>query len=253
MIRIQYSPELYHHGIKGQKWGVRRFQNEDGTLTPEGKKRYGVETSSFTLTKDNWNSKEGKKWRKRVGKGFFNGSQNEYFIERQVRDKGRSVDLYLDKKQFKSNNRKDMNPLARMSRLEVGTVGGIRPKDKTYVRVRGKNTKDAKKLRAAATAFGAATLALGIFETYKRYKNVQFIAAMKGYDFSFGAFKGTAKAIVNAANEAFKARQEDRKSGRINNEEEYEQTHDIFESNYDPSSKSWDASRKRLSGPTNES
>ena len=31
--------ELYHHGIKGQKWGVRRFQNKDGSLTPAGKKR----------------------------------------------------------------------------------------------------------------------------------------------------------------------------------------------------------------------
>lgn len=31
--------ELYHHGIKGQHWGIRRFQKEDGTLTPEGKKR----------------------------------------------------------------------------------------------------------------------------------------------------------------------------------------------------------------------
>lgn len=30
--------ELYHHGIKGQKWGVRRFQNEDGSLTDAGKK-----------------------------------------------------------------------------------------------------------------------------------------------------------------------------------------------------------------------
>lgn len=34
--------ELEHHGILGQKWGVRRFQNEDGSLTPEGKDRYGV-------------------------------------------------------------------------------------------------------------------------------------------------------------------------------------------------------------------
>ena len=32
--------ELYHHGIKGQKWGVRRFQNTDGSLTAAGKKRY---------------------------------------------------------------------------------------------------------------------------------------------------------------------------------------------------------------------
>lgn len=33
---------LAHHGIKGQKWGKRRYQNEDGTLTAEGKKRYGT-------------------------------------------------------------------------------------------------------------------------------------------------------------------------------------------------------------------
>lgn len=32
--------ELYHYGIKGQKWGVRRYQNKDGTLTPAGKKKY---------------------------------------------------------------------------------------------------------------------------------------------------------------------------------------------------------------------
>lgn len=32
--------ELYHHGIKGQKWGIRRFQNPDGSLTAAGKERY---------------------------------------------------------------------------------------------------------------------------------------------------------------------------------------------------------------------
>lgn len=37
--------ELYHSGIKGQKWGVRRFQNEDGTLTEAGKARYNQDGS----------------------------------------------------------------------------------------------------------------------------------------------------------------------------------------------------------------
>lgn len=35
-----FTDYLCHHGIKGQKWGVRRFQNPDGSLTNEGRKRY---------------------------------------------------------------------------------------------------------------------------------------------------------------------------------------------------------------------
>lgn len=34
------ADELKHYGIKGMKWGVRRFQNSDGSLTADGKKRY---------------------------------------------------------------------------------------------------------------------------------------------------------------------------------------------------------------------
>lgn len=35
-----FNGELYHHGIKGMKWGIRRFQKKDGSLTSAGKKRY---------------------------------------------------------------------------------------------------------------------------------------------------------------------------------------------------------------------
>lgn len=37
-IYVKYSDELYHHGVKEQKWGVRRYQNKDGSLTALGKK-----------------------------------------------------------------------------------------------------------------------------------------------------------------------------------------------------------------------
>lgn len=38
--KVAQHSALYHHGILGQKWGVRRYQNEDGSLTEAGKKRY---------------------------------------------------------------------------------------------------------------------------------------------------------------------------------------------------------------------
>lgn len=36
----EYTNYLIHHGVKGQKWGVRRYQNPDGSLTDKGKKKY---------------------------------------------------------------------------------------------------------------------------------------------------------------------------------------------------------------------
>jgi len=63
-----YSDELMHYGRKGQKWGVRLFQNKDGSLTPAGRIRYGkngppTRKSGKELLKENtvnmkktWNS-----------------------------------------------------------------------------------------------------------------------------------------------------------------------------------------------------
>ena len=43
---MSYNTELYHFGIKGQKWGVRRYQKKDGSLTNAGKKRYNDDNSN---------------------------------------------------------------------------------------------------------------------------------------------------------------------------------------------------------------
>lgn len=46
-----WRKELYHHGILGQKLGIRRFQNPDGSLTPDGKKRYSSNEDSDNFAK----------------------------------------------------------------------------------------------------------------------------------------------------------------------------------------------------------
>lgn len=52
---------IYHHGVKGQQWGIRRFENKDGSLTDAGKKRYGIDENGKQ-------SKEGKKLQKQEAK-----------------------------------------------------------------------------------------------------------------------------------------------------------------------------------------
>lgn len=57
------SGELKHYGITGQKWGVRRYENEDGTLTPAGKERYNKGQN------DNYREDQRKRDRVVYGKG----------------------------------------------------------------------------------------------------------------------------------------------------------------------------------------
>lgn len=67
---------LMHHGIKGQKWGVRRYQNLDKTLTPEGRIRY-ANLSSDKQAKINNAYKKMYKANQKLGKSFDDFKKTE--------------------------------------------------------------------------------------------------------------------------------------------------------------------------------
>jgi hypothetical protein len=79
--------KLYHHGISGQKWGVRRYQNEDGTLTEAGKKRYGKEYEKLaTKTANKWGNRYNKEYTNAYNKAanyMNNGGLEKYNSSQQ--------------------------------------------------------------------------------------------------------------------------------------------------------------------------
>lgn len=71
--------ELMHHGILGMKWGVRRYQNKDGSLTPAGKKRAKSETPPH----EDYTKAHSKKSVKNMSDAELRNRVNRYQMEQQ--------------------------------------------------------------------------------------------------------------------------------------------------------------------------
>ena len=79
MHKLYYGSSLYHYGIKGQKWGIRRYQNKDGSLTEAGHKRYSKMTDDQVLEDiQKQVNKQKKKMDRRYKNYHVRGSQYTY-------------------------------------------------------------------------------------------------------------------------------------------------------------------------------
>ena len=92
---------LAHHGVEGQKWGVRRWQNKDGSLTPEGRIHYGIEGKTASDYKG-------------VSK---NKRRQEHYdrIAQLEADKNEQLDALYQKyyNKFKNENKEDFDEYAK--------------------------------------------------------------------------------------------------------------------------------------------
>lgn len=104
--------ELYHHGIKGQKWGVRRYQNKDGSLTLAGKKRALKIQNDYTELTNN------KKYRDRNGNMTYAGRKKALKLQNDYTNvTGKKHLIAFQNK--KSNNSNQQKSTTQMSNQEL--------------------------------------------------------------------------------------------------------------------------------------
>lgn len=96
--------ELYHYGVKGMKWGVRRYQNSDGTLTEEGRKRFSKESAYF---------------------GKMNAKQTDAYAKARIKARGARQALQDEDETLAKRTRKPLFAGGGMGALLGTSVGAL--------------------------------------------------------------------------------------------------------------------------------
>lgn len=153
--------ELYHHGIKGQKWGRRRYQNADGSLTAEGKTRYG--------TKEKFEDQ----YPKDVSKSVNNVKRGAGNVKKAT---NKTLEV-INAKDKAANKERIKNDISKMSDDELRAIVNRLNMEERYTQVMesryapsGKS-KVEKILSYAGTAAAATVSAIELYQKIKEMRN----------------------------------------------------------------------------------
>ena len=164
--------ELYHYGVLGMKWGVRRYQNRDGSLTAEGRKRYNRDIAE-NLAK------------KKDSRIDTSSPDPNRWVREDIERSKRVVDSSSDLVKQAKNVERETSPKSTKKRLNVSNMSDKELRDKInrellerqYSDIFGEEVKVSRgrqftreTLEIAGTALAATSSVLGIMLAIKQLK-----------------------------------------------------------------------------------
>ena len=153
-----YENELYHWGIKGMKWGVRRYQNPDGTLTAAGRKRYAsrMAVRTHNAVADRMNGGELKRFNEKYGH-LADSNRDKYMEEYRKLNKRLWDEESANTERTFNTPRKSVKELDRLWDTRYKGKENSSGESNVYREKAKKQGKSALKLAGASLVSGLAT------------------------------------------------------------------------------------------------